>query len=177
MTEAGAAGLAASGSAPAAAAGSEDGAASPETGLAHAGHVVAVQAGAVAKGVVGAADAFTLTAPVRAEGAAVVSLGVVAGFSAGEGDRLVFANGVTPTVVEVTELQPFAAHVPGVEAEAGRRIGYDLNGDGREDAYVVVLDAPAPVVLHKAADTAFEPAVTVQGVAPAASLAVVFIVQ
>ena len=147
----------------------------------------AVQSSAVAEGQSGASDAFVLTAPVRLVGGNVVSLGVVSNFAFSEGDRLVFSNGLTPKVVEVTELKPLSLNATGVNAEAGRRIGYDLNGDGREDAFVVVLDAPEPLQLHKAAvfgaaDISIVPdhTVNVQGVAApavAASILVVFIGQ
>ena len=140
-------------------------------------HTVAVTSGAVAQGQSGEADDFVLTAPVKVEGANVISLGVVSGFSVGEGDRLVFANGATPAVVEVTELHPLSTSAAGVVGESGRRIGYDLDGDGREDAYVVVLDAPAALTLHKAADIAIEPAATLVGAPPTTSIVVVFIGQ
>jgi hypothetical protein len=101
---------------------------------------------------------------------------VVKGFAANDGDRLVFASGVTPNVVGVTELHPMSMTGAG---DTGRRIGYDLDGDGREDSYVVVMDAPAPMTLHKAAvmETTEPADVPLQGVHAAAHITITFIGQ
>jgi hypothetical protein len=132
-------------------------------------HQVAVLAdGPIARGATGAADNFVLTAP-RTLGAGVaassppVSLGVVEGFTAAEGDRFVLSNGLAPTVTTVATLPEVSNAIPGAGPGAngttvvisGHRYGFDLNGDGREDAFVVVLTANdgAPV-LHQAANTA-----------------------
>lgn len=136
---------------------------------------VAIETGAVAKGEAGTADVFTLAVPLKVDAAMPVLLGVVSGFAASDGDRLVFADGATPVVVEVTALHPLSTTMAG---ETGRRIGYDLDGDGREDSYVVVLDAPAPMELHRAAATeTTEPGVVLQGVPAAAHITITFIGQ
>jgi hypothetical protein len=132
-------------------------------------HQVAVLAdGPIARGATGAADNFVLTAP-RTLGAGVaassppVSLGVVEGFTAAEGDRFVLSNGLAPTVTTVATLPEVSNAIPGAGPGAngttvvisGHRYGFDLNGDGREDAFVVVLTAnDAAPVLHQAANTA-----------------------
>lgn len=76
--------------------------------------------------------------------------GVILDFS--DQDRLEFAKGVTAKVVSVTPepdvlsgLHTFAA-LNGVAATPGAQVGFDLNGDGKADVYVMVA-GPAATVL------------------------------
>jgi hypothetical protein len=102
----------------------------------------------------GGADTFVLTLPTAVHGAPVL-LGVVADFHAAEGDKLEL-SGRAVVVVDRTETdllstvrtQPGAGAAMTVSAGSqtmpvmtGRHIGYDLDGDGREDAYVLVTDS------------------------------------
>jgi hypothetical protein len=90
------------------------------------------------------ADTFVLALPVASHGAPVL-LGVVGDFKAAEGDKLEL-NGKAVVVVDRTEgdlLAVVRAHPGSGDAPVmtGRHIGYDVDGDGKEDAYVLVTGA------------------------------------
>ncbi len=95
----------------------------------------------------GGADTFVLTLPNASRGAPVL-LGLVADFRAGEGDRLEL-TGKGVVVVDRAEsdllasvrtrLASGSASAAGdTPVMSGRHIGYDIDGDGQEDAYVLV---------------------------------------
>ncbi len=69
------------------------------------------------------------------------SAGVVLDYNEAQGDRLVFANDANPPKIvsvegaSLTDLDP-AANFVGASI-AGRRIGFDLDGDGREDVHIL----------------------------------------
>ena len=129
----------------------------PTDGAATGPHQVHVHANAVARGSAGSADVFMMSAPASADNANPVSLGTVADFAPHEGDRLAFAGGVNPAVVETTKLRPLTS-----AGQSGEKISYDVDGDGRPDAFVIVLDAQTDLVLHRAANTAVVVEITVE---------------
>ncbi|WP_207801763.1 calcium-binding protein [Phenylobacterium hankyongense] len=100
------------------------------------------------------ADTFVVEAPARM-GDASQRLGVVLDFRGAEGDRLVTAAGQPVTVVAVTTTKvevsatfgPPTRHPdqpPTLTALVdARQVEVDLNGDGKPDGYVVLVD-PAP---------------------------------
>jgi hypothetical protein len=114
---------------------------------------IEMAAGVVARGGPGA-DSFVLTAkPAAPPGFAAqsdaatlsakpASDGVILDF--GARDHLVFANGAAAVIVSVTATADVLSGLhgaAGLERSAetpGVRVGVDLNGDGREDVYVLV---------------------------------------
>jgi len=102
------------------------------------------------------ADAFVLTTPAQAtaqsdtkpapEAATAPSapLGWVIDYKPGDGDRLEAALGSQVVVVSNTPVSDMAAPLAALsvlsahEPMAGARLGLDFNGDGREDAFVMV---------------------------------------
>lgn len=92
------------------------------------------------------ADAFVFHGPPATNGL----LGVVTDFSLGDGDRLVFQGREAATIVSV---QPkpdilegrenaFTAGTNVAKTEPGVRVGVDLDGDGKEDGYVLLTPRP-----------------------------------
>ncbi len=77
--------------------------------------------------------------------AASVSAGVILDYNEGQGDRLQFANDANPPrIVSVTDQVDLSAFVTpdgssfvGASIN-GRRIGFDMDGDGREDVHIVI---------------------------------------
>ncbi|WP_369058092.1 hypothetical protein ABOZ73_10425 [Caulobacter sp. 73W] len=69
------------------------------------------------------------------------SAGVILDYNEAQGDRLQFANDANPPQIvsieqaNLTGMNPAASFVGA--AIAGRRIGFDLDGDGREDVHVM----------------------------------------
>lgn len=117
------------------------------TALVHGGDGddrIAVGSGEVATGGKGG-DTFVLTptasgGPAAAALAGPTLLGVIGDFHAAEGDRIELA-GKGVVVVDRAEADVLAAmrgQMPDAPVIAGRHIGYDLDGDGREDVYVLV---------------------------------------
>jgi hypothetical protein len=92
------------------------------------------------------ADAFVVTLPVvAAHGAAPQLMGVVGDFRIAEGDRIEVTGGRGTMVVDRDEADILAAIRPrpgsgDAPVVAGRHMGWDTDGDGREDAYVLVTD-------------------------------------
>lgn len=104
------------------------------------------------------ADTFVLALPTTAAQGAPVLLGFVADFNSAEGDRLELSGNAVMVVdrtdgdlLSAVRTRPGSASGAGVAAGtgtvavtdsvpimSGRHIGYDLNGDGKEDAYVLV---------------------------------------
>lgn len=95
----------------------------------------------VARGGEGA-DAFVFRGPPAANGL----LGVVTDFSSDDGDRLVFQGREGATIVSrqpTTDIlegreNAFTAGTSVTNVQAGERLGVDLNGDGREDGYILL---------------------------------------
>lgn len=87
----------------------------------------------------GAPPAFGLAAASQAP----ASAGVILDF--GAGDKLVFGSGVAASIVSVTAVSNVLSDTvttlsgqPRLAATPGVRVGVDVNGDGVEDAYVMV---------------------------------------
>ncbi|MET0336258.1 MAG: hypothetical protein ABW063_00705, partial [Caulobacter sp.] len=82
--------------------------------------------------------------------AASRSAGVILDYNESQGDRLVFANDATPPKIVSIEDANLAGFNPAASfvgaAIAGRRIGFDLDGDGREDVHILFGgDSPVSV--------------------------------
>lgn len=119
---------------------------------------IEMAAGVVARGGPGA-DTFVLSGKTSAQASYTTSLdkaataggaasdGVILDF--GAGDHLVFANGAAAVIVSVTATRDVlsglhdAAILGHTTETPGVRVGIDLDGDGREDAFVMVAGAGA----------------------------------
>jgi len=94
----------------------------------------------------GGADVFVAHAPGPAPaGAQPTFAGFVADMKGGEGDRIVFAGKAATLVGQETVgdvLAGFRASGGNADlpAVAGRRLNYDVNGDGRADAFVFTTE-------------------------------------
>jgi hypothetical protein len=87
------------------------------------------------------ADTFVVTWRKQGDEAGSRSAGVILDYNEAQGDRLVFANDANPpqiVSVEDANLAGFNPVASFVGASiAGRRIGFDLDGDGREDVHIL----------------------------------------
>ncbi|MDG2521586.1 hypothetical protein P7B02_08530 [Caulobacter segnis] len=75
------------------------------------------------------------------DAAASRSAGVILDYNEAQGDRLVFANDANPPQIVSVEFANLSGFNPAASfvgaAIAGRRIGFDLDGDGREDVHIL----------------------------------------
>lgn len=92
--------------------------------------------------VIAARPASTPSFGMAAATSPSASAGVILDFAAG--DKLVFGSGVAASIVSVSAVSNVLAELPGLTAQTkltaspGVRVGVDVNGDGVEDAYVMV---------------------------------------
>lgn len=109
---------------------------------------IAMGPNVVAHGGAGA-DIFVIQTPsVMSE--AETKFGVILDFNAGEGDRLMTSagKGVVVTLMTATALTiPTGSLTPAdphTMVVTGQRLDIDLDGDGRADGHLVLVDAPRP---------------------------------